>query len=56
MRPRIKKSSTTIDERLWSKKVEIATIYMNNYNYSFKQALNRLNFEIELDKLNKITI
>lgn len=54
MRPRIKKSVTTINERLWSKKVELATIYMNEHNYSFKQALNRLNFEIELDKLNKI--
>lgn len=56
MRPRIKKSTTTIDQRLWLKKVELATIYMNDFNYSFKEALNRLNFEIEINKLNKITI
>lgn len=56
MRPRIKKSVTTIEQRLWSKKVELATIYMNEYNFSFKEALNRLNFEIEINKLNKIII
>lgn len=54
MRPRIKKSVTTIEQRLWEKKLELTTIYMNDYNYSFKQAINRLNFEIELEKLNKI--
>lgn len=54
MRPRIKRTIESLEQRIWNNKRELIRIEMSEKNINFKTALREVNFSLQMSNLDRL--